>query len=121
MKPVNLAETAAQQFMLFVSGSAASVGVFTHVDGWSLAAAFMGAVVYVLQSTEIAVWKRIIFLPVSVYIGYIAADDIMIHTGLSSRAVAAFITAAFTITVITKLLAAVRTYDIDLSSIFKRK
>lgn len=118
--PTALADTA-QHTLAALSGGAAAAGVMSQVDGWSLAAAFMGAVVFVLQSTELAVWKRLVFLPISVFIGYIAADEVMSHSGLGSRAVAAFVAAALTITVITRLMTVVKTYDFNLSAIFKRR
>lgn len=118
--PTALADTA-QHTLAAMSGGAVAAGVMSSIDGWSLAAAFMGAVVFVLQSTELAVWKRLVFLPISVFIGYIAADEVMSHSGLGSRAVAAFVAAALTITVITRLMTVVRTYNIDLSAIFKRR
>ena len=118
--PTALADTA-QHTLAALSGGVAAAGVMSQVDGWSLAAAFMGAVVFVLQSTELAVWKRLVFLPISVFIGYIDADEVMSHFGLDSRAVEAFVAAALTITVITRLMAVVKTYDFNLSAIFKRR
>lgn len=92
--------------------------ILPGVNGDALIGAFAGAAVFALHTTNIPVLKRIVYMIVSVLLGYFGSDEVMRLTGLESHTLAAFGLSAVAVTV--TLISIDRLYDIDITKFFRR-
>lgn len=81
------------------------------IDGDALIGAFAGGTLFVVSAKDLSLWKRSVYLVVSIVAGYYGADDIPRWIPLQSTGMAAFICAACSITVTLALIE--RGRDID--------
>lgn len=88
-------------------------------DGWVLISAFSGAILFIAQEEEASFCKKIVFIPLAMYVGCLVSGEIMSQYGLHSQAAAAFFGAALVVPVVSKLISAIRKGDAF--SLFKRK
>lgn len=88
------------------------------VNGDALIGAFGGAVVFALYAKDIPISKRLIYLVISIAIGYLAEDEVLRWTGWQDSALAAFVASAL---VVTAALAGIDWLrKVDFSSFFRR-
>lgn len=98
-----------------VSATASSVvvaAIIPDIDLWSLMAAFVGGLLFIINEQELAWWKRIIYLPMATFIGYTGAEELLSRFSITSRPLAACIGGAIAITVILRIISAAETMSI---------
>lgn len=99
-------------------GAVAITSMLPGVNGDALIGAFAGATVFALHAKDLPALKRVIYMMVSVLIGYLGADEVLRHTWLESSTLAAF---GLSAVIVTLALASIdRIRGIDIPSIFKR-
>ncbi len=74
--------------------------------------------VFALQAKDLGLLKRMVYMLISILIGYLGAGEVMSHTGLQSWTLAAFGLSATVVTLALAGIEKIRTFDI--TSIFKR-
>ncbi|HRL22942.1 putative holin [Alcaligenes sp. SDU_A2] len=88
------------------------------VNGDALIGAFAGATVFALQAKELGLLKRLVYMLISILIGYMGASEVMTQTGLQSWTIAAFGLSSTVVTLALAGIEKIKTFDI--STIFKR-
>lgn len=89
------------------------------IDGDALLGAFAGATLFVVSAQSLSVWRRIVYLLISVIAGYLAANDVLAWFPLKSSGVAAFMASAIAVTV---MLAVIKQCEqIDFKRLLGRK
>lgn len=113
MEPTSSATTA-----VATMGAVAITSALPGVNGDALIGAFAGGVVFALHAKDVAIAKRLIYMLVSILLGYMGADEVMKHTGLTSFTLAAF---GLSAVVVTLALAGIdKIKQFDLASLWKR-
>jgi hypothetical protein len=79
------------------------------IDGDALVGAFAGGTLFVVSAKNLPIWKRLVYLGISVVAGYYAAPDVLRWLPIQSAGVAAFAAAACAITVTLGLIERSRT------------
>jgi len=95
---------------------AAGVGLaalLPGIDGNALIGAFAGATLFVVSAQSLPIWKRLVYLLVSVVAGYLAAPDIARSLPIFSTGVAAFVASAVGITVTLALIEKSKAFDLS--------
>lgn len=92
--------------------------ILPGIDGDALIGAFAGATLFVVSAAKLPLWQRLVYLAISVVIGYQAAAEALRWLPLKSTGVAAFLCAACAITLTLALIE--RAKAIDLSSLIRR-
>jgi hypothetical protein len=101
--------------------AAAGIGfasLFPGIDGNALIGAFAGASLVVITSHDLSLGKRFAYLLISLIAGYLASDDVVRYTPITSSGVAAFFASALVITVTLQLIERIKSFD--LLSLFRR-
>lgn len=89
------------------------------IDGDALLGAFAGATLFVVSAQSLSLWRRIVYLLISMVAGYLAANDVLAWFPLKSSGVAAFMASAIAVTV---MLAVIKQCEqIDFKRLFGRK
>lgn len=78
---------------------------------------FAGAVVFALHAKDVSIPKRIIYMIVSILLGYLGA--VMRHTGLQSHTLAAFGLSAVVVTIALASIDKIKAFDI--ASLLKKR
>lgn len=107
VEPTSSATTAAAAM-----GAVALTSVLPGVNGDALIGAFAGAVVFALHAKDLSIAKRIVYMLVSILLGYLGADEIMRRTGLESHALSAFGLSAVVVTLALASIDRIRSFDI---------
>ncbi|NRO99455.1 hypothetical protein GWC77_26600 [Paraburkholderia sp. NMBU_R16] len=81
------------------------------IDGNALIGAFTGAALVVVTSKEISVGRRVVYMLISLVMGYLAAPEIVNATPIHSTGVAAFFAAALVITITLRMIDRARAWD----------
>lgn len=113
MEPTSSAASAAAAM-----GAVALTSVIPGVNGDALIGAFAGAVVFALHAKDLAIVKRLIYMVVSILLGYLGADEVLRHTGMQSYTLAAFGLSAVVVTLALAGIDKIKQFDI--TSIFKK-
>src|SRR5690606_24329571 len=71
-------------------GAVAITSLLPGVNGDALIGAFAGAVVFALHAKDITLTKRLVYMVVSILLGYMGADEVLQRTGMTSYTLAAF-------------------------------
>ncbi|HHX1016853.1 TPA: putative holin [Escherichia coli] len=95
------------------------VALLPGVDMWTLLCACAGALLFVLSAKEIALWERVLYLPVASIGGYAAAAEIRQHFAMVSLPLAAFFGGLLIIGVGIRAVKFVQ--NGDLSALLRRK
>lgn len=82
------------------------------VNGDALIGAFAGAVVFALHTSDLPILRRVIYLLVSILIGYLGAGEVMHWTGLTSWTLAAFGLSAVVVTAALAGIDRIRQFDL---------
>lgn len=82
------------------------------IDGDALIGAFAGGTLFVVSAKDLPIWKRLVYLIVSVIAGYYGAGEVLRWVPLQSTGMAAFAAAACGITVTLGLIERGRTFDL---------
>jgi hypothetical protein len=96
----------------------AIVSLAPGMDGDALIGAFSGAALVVVISKDIGVFRRAVYMVISLVMGYLAAPEIVLATPIRSTGVAAFFAAALVIVVTLQLIERIKTLDLLL--LFRR-
>lgn len=99
-----------------VMAAAAGIGLaaaIPGVDSNALVGAFAGATLFVVSSKELPVWRRLVYLGVSIALGYLAAPEVMRWLPLQTTGLAAFFASALGVTVTLGLIERGRTFDLQ--------
>lgn len=113
MEPTSSAASAAAAM-----GAVALTSVIPGVNGDALIGAFAGAVVFALHAKDLAIAKRLIYMLVSILLGYMGADEVLRYTGMKSYTLAGF---GLSAVIVTLALAGIdRIKQFDIASLFKR-
>jgi uncharacterized membrane protein HdeD (DUF308 family) len=99
-----------------VAAAAASVGLaamLPGVDGNALIGAFAGAALFVVSSKELPIWRRLVYLAVSIALGYLAAPEVIRWLPLKATGLAAFLASALGVTLTLGLIERGRTFDLE--------
>ncbi len=86
---------------------ATSVGLASllpGIDGDALIGAFAGATLFVVSAKDLPLWKRFVYLAISVVGGYLGGSEVMRKLALESSGLAAFLSAACVITITLALI-----------------
>ena len=81
---------------LFIT-TAAGIGlssIFPGIDGNALIGAFAGATLVAITSKNLPLLQRLVYMVISLAIGYLAAPEVMNNTPLKQSGVAAFLASA---------------------------
>jgi len=113
VEPTSSAGTAAAAM-----GAVALTSAMPGVNGDALIGAFAGAVVFALHAKDLAMPKRLIYMLVSLALGYFGADEVMHRFGMQSYTLASFGLSAIVVTVALASIDRIRNFDI--TSLFKR-
>jgi hypothetical protein len=70
----------------------------TAVDGNTLIGAFAGATLFVMSETELSHLQRVVYLVISIVMGYLIAPSLIEHTFINQPATAGFIAGLLCIT-----------------------
>lgn len=100
-------------------GTVALASILPGVNGDALIGAFAGAVVFALHSKDVSIPKRIIYMIVSILLGYLGAGEVMRHTGLQSHTLAAFGLSAVVVTIALASIDKIKAFDI--ASLLKKR
>ena len=82
------------------------------VNGDALVGAFAGAVVFAMQAKDLEIINRLVYMAVSILLGYMGADEVMKHTGLTSFTLAAFGLSAIVVTAALAGIDKIKKFDI---------
>lgn len=99
-------------------GAVAITSVLPGVNGDALIGAFAGAVVFALHAKDLSIVKRLVYMLVSILIGYLGAGEVLRYTGMQSYTLAAFGLSAVVVTVALAGIDKIRQFD--LASLWKR-
>ncbi|KXJ54448.1 MAG: hypothetical protein AXW15_02300 [Neptuniibacter sp. Phe_28] len=88
------------------------------IDSNALIGAFAGATLFVMSAKELSILFRMIYLFISVTMGYKAAPEIIANTFIEQSAVAGFIAGLLCVTIALVLIERIK--DVDLKNLFKR-
>ncbi|WP_369969854.1 putative holin [Stenotrophomonas rhizophila] len=94
---------------------ATSVGLASllpGIDGDALIGAFAGATLFVVSAKDLPIWKRLVYLAISVVAGYLGGTEVMQRFGVVSGGLAAFICAAVIVTLTLSMIERSRTADV---------
>lgn len=94
---------------------ATSVGLASllpGIDGDALIGAFAGATLFVVSAKDLPIWKRLVYLAISVVVGYLGGTEVMQRFGVVSAGLAAFICAAVIVTLTLSMIERSRTADV---------
>jgi hypothetical protein len=81
------------------------------VDGNALIGSFAGAALVVVSAKELGVFKRLMYMLISLVMGYVAAPEIVSVTLLKSTGVAGFFAAALVIALTLQLIERMKSFD----------
>lgn len=99
----------------------ALTSILPGVNGDALIGAFAGAVVFALHAGDLPVVKRLIYMLVSILIGYLGAGEVMHWTSLKSWTLSAFALSAMVVTAALAGIDRIKQFDITtLFNAFKR-
>jgi len=105
-----------------LAASAAGAGVATSmipgVDSNALIGAIAGAALFVMTAKDLPLWRRLVYMGISVAAGYEIAPEVMARTSMQASGAAAFLVATTVITISLQLIERMKT--LDLSILFKR-
>lgn len=107
MEPTSSATTAAAAM-----GAVAITSILPGVNGDALIGAFAGAVVFALHAKDLTITKRVVYMIVSILLGYMGSDEVLRHTPLTSHALAAFGLSAVVVTFALAGIDKIRSFDI---------
>lgn len=100
-------------------GAITLTAIAPGVDGDALIGAFAGAAVFAIHSKSLPIYKRLLYMIISMVIGYMGKSEVMLWTGIQSSTIAAFIGSALIVTAALSSIDKIR--DFDASKIFGRK
>lgn len=100
-------------------GTVALASILPGVNGDALIGAFAGAVVFALHAKDVSIPKRIVYMIVSILLGYLGAGEVMRHTGLQSHTLAAFGLSAVVVTIALASIDKIKAFDI--ASLLKKR
>lgn len=111
------------------TSSAASAGIafgavwittmLPGVNGDALVGSFAGAALFALHVKDVSIIKRLIYMLISILIGYLGADEVLRQTWLESYTLAAF---GLSAVIVTLALATIdRIQEFDLTRFLKRR
>jgi len=81
------------------------------IDADAFIGAFAGATLFVVSAKDLSIWKRLIYLAISVVAGYLGGTEVMRRFDVTSSGLAAFFCAATIITLTLALIERSRTAD----------
>lgn len=113
VEPTSSATTAAAAM-----GAVALTSIMPGVNGDALIGAFAGAVVFALHAKDLSLPKRLIYMIVSILLGYLGADEVLRYTGMTSYTLASFGLSAVVVTLALASIDRIRSFDI--TSLWKR-
>ncbi len=104
------------------TSSAASAGIafgavwitsmLPGVNGDALIGAFAGAALFALHAKDLPIMKRIVYMVISILIGYLGADEVLRQTWLESHTLAAFGLSAVIVTLALATIDRIQNFDI---------
>lgn len=104
---------------------AAGVGLaalLPGVDGNALVGAFAGATLFVVSAKDLPLWRRLVYLVISLAMGYVSVGDVIRWLPITSTGIAAFLVSAGTVTLGLAFIEGLRGVDLKalLSNWFRR-
>lgn len=99
-------------------GAVAITSILPGVNGDALIGAFAGAVVFALHAKDLTIIKRLVYMVVSILLGYMGAGEVMHWTGIQSSTIAAFTASALIVTAALAGIDKIRQFDI--TSLWKK-
>ena len=88
---------------LVVTAGIGLASFFPGIDGNALVGAFAGATLFVLSAKELNLITRLLYLMISLIMGYIAAPEIVANSPIQESGVAGFLAGVLCITITLKL------------------
>lgn len=102
-----------------LAATAATTAMLPGIDGNALVGAIAGGALFVTSARDLPLWRRAVYLLISVAAGYLGAPELMQVLPLHSSGVSAFLAGAVAITVATQIIERVKTFDV--SSLFTKR
>jgi hypothetical protein len=96
----------------------AITSILPGVNGDALIGAFAGAVVFALHAKDLPIIKRLIYMMLSILLGYMGAGEVMHWTGIQSHTIAALVASALIVTALLSGIDKIRQFDI--TSLWKK-
>ena len=110
--------TSSASYAATAMGAVAITSILPGVNGDALIGAFAGAVVFALHAKDLSMTKRLVYMAVSILLGYAGAEEVMRHSGVQSYTIASF---ALSAVIVTLALAGIdRIRNFDITSFWKR-
>lgn len=91
--------------------------VLPGIDGNALVGSFAGATLFVMSAKELNLISRLLYLLISLVVGYLAAPEVVAQTFIQQSGVAGFLAAVLGITATQQL--SKRLQDVDLVKLIK--
>lgn len=92
-------------------GAVAFTAMLPGINGDALIGAFAGAVVFAMHAQDLAILKRLVYMVVSVLIGYLGAGEVITHTWVTSPVIAGFGLSAVIVTLTLATIDRIRNFD----------
>lgn len=103
------------------AGALSLTALVPGVNAEALIGAFGGAAVFALHAADTSILKRLIYMGLSMLIGYMGAGEVMVWTGITSWTLASFALSAVVVTAATTGIDRIRQFDLgSLLGIFRR-
>lgn len=99
-----MAEPTAISTAAAVATGVSLAAILPGIDGNALIGAFAGGTLFVVTAKSLGVWVRLVFLAISIVVGYMAAPEMLRWLPLQSSGVAAFVASACGITITLALI-----------------
>lgn len=81
------------------------------VNGDALIGAFAGGTLFAVSAAQVPLWRRIVYLGLSMIAGYLAAEDVQRLIFIRSSGLAAFLAAALVVTLTLAAIERCKTFD----------
>ncbi|WP_313253217.1 putative holin [Stenotrophomonas sp.] len=97
--------------MLALATGVGLASLLPGIESDAFIGAFAGATLFVVSAKDLPIWKRLIYLAISVVAGYMGGTEVMRRFDVTSSGLAAFICAAVIVTLTLSLIERSRTED----------
>lgn len=107
-----VAEPSSTAMAVTTAASVTMATLFTDIDGATLVGAVCGASLFVMSKTELAVFVRVIYLAISIFIGYQGGQPLLGHI-LKEPAISAFVFSACCINFVLQLMESMQKINVS--------
>lgn len=106
-----MAEPTSLSTLAMIAAGVGLAAVLPGIDGNALVGAFAGGTLFVVSATSTPLWRRAVYLCISVIVGYQATSEMVRWLPIRSTGVAAFIASAVLVTLTLAAIEKCKTFD----------